>query len=164
MGWRGVSEIESEVQEQKKQKTPVLIVIWTWTQHFTDAEQNKWLCTVQQLSLTSFHTQIITEYEWQDLMKQMHTGVSTHFVFRMFIFQMWHRGIFEESDYIKKFRLCLCVCAVDGNGMIIVAIILGLLLLGILGGVLYFLRKKGMISCGRSGKQEMWVAPLFVLR
>lgn len=39
--------------------------------------------------------------------------------------------------------------------MIIVAIILGLLLLGILGGVLYFLRKKGMIGCGRSGKQEM---------
>lgn len=110
MGWRGVSEIESEVQEQKKQKTPVLIVIWTWTQHFTDAEQNKWLCTVQQLSLTSFHTHIITEYEWEDLMKQMHTGVSTHFVFRMFIFQMWHRGIFEESDFIKKFRLCLCVC------------------------------------------------------
>lgn len=51
--------------------------------------------------------------------------------------------------------LCLCVYAVEGSGMIIVAIILGLLLLGILGGVLYFLRKKGMISCGRSGKQEM---------
>lgn len=44
---------------------------------------------------------------------------------------------------------------VEGSGMIIVAIILGLLLLGILGGVLYFLRKKGMIGCGRSGKQEI---------
>ncbi|XP_010869184.2 cell surface glycoprotein MUC18 isoform X2 [Esox lucius] len=43
----------------------------------------------------------------------------------------------------------------EGNGVIIVVIILCILLLAILGSVLYFLHKKGKIPCGRSGKQEI---------
>lgn len=108
----------------------------------------------------------------------MHAAVFTHFVITMFgsqtldILQKKKRGessvgnstVNREageaqlnlvtSDAVAS-PVCLCLCAVEGSGMIIVAIILGLLLLGILGGVLYFLRKKGMIGCGRSGKQEM---------
>ncbi|XP_070992470.1 cell surface glycoprotein MUC18-like [Oncorhynchus clarkii lewisi] len=43
----------------------------------------------------------------------------------------------------------------EGNGVIIVVIILCILLLAILGSVLYFLHKKGKIPCGRSGKQDI---------
>ncbi|XP_029925041.1 cell surface glycoprotein MUC18 isoform X2 [Myripristis murdjan] len=43
----------------------------------------------------------------------------------------------------------------EGNGVIIVVIILCILLLAILGSILYFLHKKGKIPCGRSGKQEI---------
>ncbi|XP_035482748.1 cell surface glycoprotein MUC18 [Scophthalmus maximus] len=45
----------------------------------------------------------------------------------------------------------------EGSGIIIVVIIVCLLLLANLGGVLYFLQKKGKIHipCGRSGKQEI---------
>ncbi|KAM9332427.1 cell surface glycoprotein MUC18 isoform 3-T3 [Pholidichthys leucotaenia] len=45
--------------------------------------------------------------------------------------------------------------ATEGSGVIIVVIILCLLLLAFLGSIIYFLRKKGKIPCGRSGKQEI---------
>ncbi|XP_063292786.1 cell surface glycoprotein MUC18 isoform X2 [Pelobates fuscus] len=41
------------------------------------------------------------------------------------------------------------------HGVIIVVVIVCILLLAILGAVLYFLYKKGRISCGRSGKQDI---------
>lgn len=44
---------------------------------------------------------------------------------------------------------------VEGSGIFIVVIILGLLLLAVLGSVLYFLHKKGRLPCGRSGKQSI---------
>ncbi|KAF0023031.1 hypothetical protein F2P81_025012 [Scophthalmus maximus] len=49
------------------------------------------------------------------------------------------------------------VVQAEGSGIIIVVIIVCLLLLANLGGVLYFLQKKGKIHipCGRSGKQEI---------
>lgn len=43
----------------------------------------------------------------------------------------------------------------EGSGVIIAVIIICLLLLAVLGSVLYFLYKKGKISCGRSGKQDI---------
>lgn len=39
--------------------------------------------------------------------------------------------------------------------MIIVAIIVCILVVAVLGSVIYFLHKKGKITCGRSGKQDM---------
>ncbi|KAK3560721.1 hypothetical protein QTP86_014727 [Hemibagrus guttatus] len=42
-----------------------------------------------------------------------------------------------------------------GNGYIIAIIIIFILLLAVLGSVLYFMYKKGKISCGRSGKQDL---------
>uniref|UniRef100_A0A4W5JSE5 Melanoma cell adhesion molecule a n=1 Tax=Hucho hucho TaxID=62062 RepID=A0A4W5JSE5_9TELE len=45
--------------------------------------------------------------------------------------------------------------ATEGNGVIIMVVILCILLLAILGSVLYFLHMKGKIPCGRSGKQEI---------
>ncbi|XP_055798300.1 cell surface glycoprotein MUC18-like isoform X3 [Salvelinus fontinalis] len=47
------------------------------------------------------------------------------------------------------------ISATEGNGVIIVVVIICILLLAVLGSVLYFLHKKGKISCGRSGKQEI---------
>lgn len=44
---------------------------------------------------------------------------------------------------------------VEGSGIFIVVIILGLLLLAVLGSVIYFLHKKGRLPCGRSGKQSI---------
>ncbi|XP_051535845.1 cell surface glycoprotein MUC18-like isoform X2 [Myxocyprinus asiaticus] len=41
-----------------------------------------------------------------------------------------------------------------GSGVVIAVVIICLLLLAILGGVLYFLYKKGRLPCGRSGKQD----------
>ncbi|XP_057206462.1 melanoma cell adhesion molecule b isoform X2 [Triplophysa rosa] len=41
-----------------------------------------------------------------------------------------------------------------GSGVIIAVVIICLLLLAILGSFLYFLYKKGRLSCGRSGKQD----------
>uniref|UniRef100_A0A4W3GQA7 Uncharacterized protein n=2 Tax=Callorhinchus milii TaxID=7868 RepID=A0A4W3GQA7_CALMI len=43
----------------------------------------------------------------------------------------------------------------SSGGVVIVAIIVCILVLAILGAVLYFLYKKGKISCGRSGKQDI---------
>ncbi|KAJ7997003.1 hypothetical protein DPEC_G00224400 [Dallia pectoralis] len=43
----------------------------------------------------------------------------------------------------------------EGNGVIILVVILCILLLAILSSLLYFLHKKGKIPCGRSGKQEI---------
>ncbi|XP_005988170.1 cell surface glycoprotein MUC18 isoform X1 [Latimeria chalumnae] len=43
----------------------------------------------------------------------------------------------------------------ESSGVIIVAVIVCILLLAVLGATLYFLYKKGKISCGRSGKQDI---------
>lgn len=43
----------------------------------------------------------------------------------------------------------------ESKGVIIVAIIVCILLVAVLGSVIYFLHKKGKISCGRAGKQDM---------
>uniref|UniRef100_A0A8C5MT39 Melanoma cell adhesion molecule n=1 Tax=Leptobrachium leishanense TaxID=445787 RepID=A0A8C5MT39_9ANUR len=43
----------------------------------------------------------------------------------------------------------------SSHGVVIVVVIVCILLLAILGAVLYFLYKKGRISCGRSGKQDI---------
>ncbi|XP_054854378.1 cell surface glycoprotein MUC18 isoform X2 [Eublepharis macularius] len=43
----------------------------------------------------------------------------------------------------------------ESKGVIIVAVIVGILVIAILGAVLYFLHKKGKLPCGRSGKQEI---------
>ncbi|XP_061448688.1 cell surface glycoprotein MUC18 isoform X2 [Rhineura floridana] len=43
----------------------------------------------------------------------------------------------------------------ESKGVIIVAVVICILVIAILGAVLYFLHKKGKLTCGRSGKQEM---------
>lgn len=43
----------------------------------------------------------------------------------------------------------------ESKGIIIVAIIVCILVVAVLGSIIYFLHKKGKISCGRSGKQDM---------
>ncbi|XP_068016056.1 cell surface glycoprotein MUC18 isoform X2 [Melanerpes formicivorus] len=43
----------------------------------------------------------------------------------------------------------------ESKGVIIVAIIVCILVLAVLGSVIYFLHKKGKISCGRAGKQDI---------
>ncbi|NXJ07171.1 MUC18 protein, partial [Odontophorus gujanensis] len=43
----------------------------------------------------------------------------------------------------------------ESKGIIIVAIIVCILLVAVLGSIIYFLHKKGKISCGRSGKQDI---------
>ncbi|XP_077161449.1 cell surface glycoprotein MUC18 isoform X2 [Paroedura picta] len=45
--------------------------------------------------------------------------------------------------------------AQESQGVIIVAVVVGILLIAVLGAVLYFLHKKGKLPCGRSGKQEI---------
>ncbi|XP_060106516.1 cell surface glycoprotein MUC18 isoform X2 [Heteronotia binoei] len=45
--------------------------------------------------------------------------------------------------------------AQESKGIIIVAVVVGILVIAVLGAVLYFLHKKGKLPCGRSGKQEM---------
>uniref|UniRef100_A0A8C2TBY7 Cell surface glycoprotein MUC18 n=1 Tax=Coturnix japonica TaxID=93934 RepID=A0A8C2TBY7_COTJA len=43
----------------------------------------------------------------------------------------------------------------ESKGIIIVAIIVCILVVAVLGSIIYFLHKKGKISCGRSGKQDI---------
>ncbi|XP_074018475.1 cell surface glycoprotein MUC18 isoform X1 [Numenius arquata] len=43
----------------------------------------------------------------------------------------------------------------ESKGVIIVAIIVCILVVAVLGSVIYFLHKKGKISCGRAGKQDI---------
>ncbi|NWT02093.1 MUC18 protein, partial [Mionectes macconnelli] len=43
----------------------------------------------------------------------------------------------------------------EGQGVIIVAIIVAILVVAVLGAVIYFLHKKGKIPCGRAGKQDI---------
>ncbi|NXL85132.1 MUC18 protein, partial [Alectura lathami] len=43
----------------------------------------------------------------------------------------------------------------ESKGVIIVAIIVSILVVAVLGAVSYFLHKKGKISCGRAGKQDI---------
>ncbi|XP_019478587.2 cell surface glycoprotein MUC18 [Meleagris gallopavo] len=43
----------------------------------------------------------------------------------------------------------------ESKGIIIVAIIICILVVAVLGSIIYFLHKKGKISCGRSGKQDI---------
>ncbi|XP_015260970.1 PREDICTED: cell surface glycoprotein MUC18 [Gekko japonicus] len=43
----------------------------------------------------------------------------------------------------------------ESKGVIIVAVVVGILVIAVLGAVLYFLHKKGKLPCGRSGKQEI---------
>ncbi|NXC48025.1 MUC18 protein, partial [Penelope pileata] len=43
----------------------------------------------------------------------------------------------------------------ESKGVIIVAIIVCILVVAVLGAVIYFLHKKGKISCGRAGKQDI---------
>ncbi|KAL8173620.1 UNVERIFIED_CONTAM: hypothetical protein K2H54_010377 [Gekko kuhli] len=43
----------------------------------------------------------------------------------------------------------------ESKGIIIVAVVVGILVIAVLGAVLYFLHKKGKLPCGRSGKQEI---------
>ncbi|XP_062817225.1 cell surface glycoprotein MUC18 isoform X2 [Anolis carolinensis] len=43
----------------------------------------------------------------------------------------------------------------ESRGVIIVAVVVGIMAISILGAVLYFLHKKGKLRCGRSGKQEI---------
>ncbi|XP_068773111.1 cell surface glycoprotein MUC18 isoform X2 [Struthio camelus] len=43
----------------------------------------------------------------------------------------------------------------ESKGIIIVAIIVCILVVAVLGSIIYFLHKKGKISCGRAGKQDI---------
>ncbi|XP_048368874.1 cell surface glycoprotein MUC18 [Sphaerodactylus townsendi] len=43
----------------------------------------------------------------------------------------------------------------ESRGVIIVAVVVGILVIAVLGAVLYFLHKKGKLPCKRSGKQEI---------
>nr|XP_028563330.1 cell surface glycoprotein MUC18 isoform X1 [Podarcis muralis] len=45
--------------------------------------------------------------------------------------------------------------AQESKGVIIVAVVICILVIAVLGAVLYFLHKKGKLTCGRSGKQEI---------
>ncbi|XP_060124295.1 cell surface glycoprotein MUC18 [Zootoca vivipara] len=45
--------------------------------------------------------------------------------------------------------------AQESKGVIIVAVVICILAIAVLGAVLYFLHKKGKLTCGRSGKQEI---------
>lgn len=122
-------------------------------------------CEAQGFPLPSISWNIIGSQNWHEVMSKASAHM-THSVVSVKVTSHIRAVCNASSDMgteVKTFSITPIPMVTspanffpaEGSGIIIVVIILSLLLLAILGSVLYFLHKKGKITCGRAGKQEI---------